>query len=78
MMEFFYTLSNDDKEMAMDMKANELLDFWIDERIQDIGDELPNLAEEGLLSLLDQANGTDLIEKAKEFYADLDKERNGA
>lgn len=78
MMEFFYTLSNDDKEMAMDMKANELLDFWIDERIQDIGDELPNLAEEGLLSLLDQANGTDLIEKAKEFYAELDKERNGA
>jgi len=78
MMEFFYTLSNEDKDMAMQAKALELLDFWIDENIQEIGDELPDLAEEGLLRVLGGMNGTDLIKKAKEFYAELDKERNGA
>ena len=78
MMEYFYTLSDNDRDMAMHLKAHELLDMWLDERIQEIGDELPDLAEEGLLSSLDLANGTNLIEKAKEFYAELDKERNGA
>lgn len=77
-MEYFYTLSDNDRDMAMHLKAHELLDMWLDERIQEIGDELPDLAEEGLLSSLDLANGTNLIEKAKEFYAELDKERNGA
>jgi len=78
MMEYFYTLSDNDRDMAMHAKAHELLDMWIDENIQEIGDELPDLAEEGLLSVLDNMNGTNLIEKAKEFYAELDKERNGA
>ena len=77
-MEYFYTLSDNDRDMAMHAKAHELLDMWIDENIQEIGDELPDLAEEGLLSVLDNMNGTNLIEKAKEFYAELDKERNGA
>jgi len=77
MMEFFYTLSNEDKDLAMHAKALELLDFWIDENIQEIGDELPDLAEENLLRALDSMKGTNLIEKAKEFYAELDKERNG-
>ncbi len=74
MMEYFYTLSDNDRDMAMHMKAHELLDMWIDEHIQDNGDELPNLAEEGLLKVLDDANGTKLIEEAKEFYAELEKE----
>jgi len=78
MMEYFYTLSDNDRDMAMHIKAHELLDMWIDENIQEVGDELPDLAEEGLLSVLDNMNGTNLIEKAKEFYAELDKGRNGA
>jgi len=78
MMEYFYTLSDNDRDMAMYLKAHELLDMWLDERIQEVGDELPDLAEEGLLSSLDLANGTNLIEKAKEYYAELDKEQNGA
>lgn len=76
MMEYFYTLSDNDRDMAMHMKAHELLDMWIDENIQETGDELPNLAEEGLLQMLDEANGTKLIEEAKEFYAELEKEEN--
>jgi hypothetical protein len=59
--------------MAMHLKAHELLDMWIDERIQETGDELPNLAEEGLLGSLDLANGTNLIEEAKKYYAQLEK-----
>lgn len=77
-MEYFYTLSDNDRDMAMHTKAHELLDMWLDENIQETGDELPDLAEEGLLNVLDNMNGTNLIEKAKEFYAQLDKEQNGA
>lgn len=77
-MEYFYTLSDNDRDMAMHAKAHELLDMWIDENIQETGDELPDLAEEGLLNVLDSMNGTNLIEKAKEFYAQLNKEQNGA
>jgi len=78
MMEYFYTLSEKDKDTAFTQKANQLLDMWIDEHIQDNGDELPNLAEEGLLKVLDDANGTKLIEEAKEFYAELEREENNA
>lgn len=74
MMEYFYTLSDNDRDMAMYLKAHELLDMWLDERIQEIGDELPDLAEEGLLSSLDLANGTNLIEEAKKFYQEREKE----
>lgn len=74
MMEYFYTLSDNDRDMAMYLKAHELLDMWLDERIQEIGDELPDLAEEGLLSSLDLANGTNLIEEAKRFYQEREKE----
>lgn len=77
-LEYFYTLSDNDRDMAMHLKAHELLDMWIDERIQENGDELPNLAEEGLLGSLDLANGTNLIEEAKKYYAQLEKEENNA
>lgn len=78
MMEYFYTLSEKDKNTAFEQKANQLLDEWLDARMEDDGDELPNLAEEELLFELDQLNGTKLIEEAKKYYAELDKEQNGA
>jgi len=78
MMEYFYTLSEKDKDTAFTQKANQLLDMWIDEHIQDNGDELPNLAEEGLLKMLDDANGTKLIEEAKKYYQEKDKEESSA
>ena len=74
MMEYFFTLSNKDKDMAMEQKANELLDGWLDAYLQENGDELPNLAEEGLLHELDKMNGTKHIEEAKKYYAQLEKE----
>jgi uncharacterized tellurite resistance protein B-like protein len=73
MMEYFYTLSEKDKDMAMEQKANELLDEWLDAYIQENGDELPNLAEEGLLYELDKMNGTTHLEEAKKYYAQLEK-----
>lgn len=78
MMEYFYTLSDEDKDTALQQKANQLLDDWFVEQIDEIGDELPSLAEEILLFELDQLNGTKLIEEAKKYYAELDKEQNGA
>lgn len=78
MMEYFFTLSEADKDMAMEQKANELLDAWLDAYLQENGDELPNLAEEGLLYELSKMNGTDYIKLAKEYYADLEKEENNA
>lgn len=78
MMEYFYTLSEEDKDTALQQKANQLLDDWFVEQIDEIGDELPSLAEEILLFELDQLNGTKLIEEAKKYYAELDKEQNGA
>lgn len=78
MMEYFYTLSEKDKNTAFEQKANQLLDEWLDARMEDDGDELPNLAEEELLFELDQLNGTKLIEEAKKYYAQLEKEENNA
>ncbi len=77
-MEYFYTLSEKDKNTAFEQKANQLLDEWLDARMEDDGDELPNLAEEELLFELDQLNGTKLIEEAKKYYAQLEKEENNA
>lgn len=76
MMEYFATLSQSERDMAMDIKANELLDNWLDEHIQENGDDLPNLVEEELLHLLDTNTGTTLIELAKAFYAELEEEQN--
>lgn len=75
MMEYFYTLSEKDKDTAFEQKANQLLDEWLDARMEDEGDELPNLAEEELLFELDQLNGTKLIEEAKKFYQEKEKEK---
>ena len=74
MMEYFYTLSEKDKDTAFEQKANQLLDDWLDARMEDEGDELPNLGEEELLFELDQLNGTKLIEEAKKFYQEKEKE----
>ena len=78
MMEYFYTLSDKQRDMAMEQKANELLDQWFEEYLHENGDELPNRAEESLLFELDKMNGTKLIEAAKAFYAKLEKEENNA
>ena len=74
MMEYFYTLSEKDKDTAFEQKANQLLDDWLEARMEDEGDELPNLGEEELLFELDQPNGTKLIEEAKKFYQEKEKE----
>ena len=74
MMEYFYTLSEKDKDTAFEQKANQLLDDWLDARREDEGDELPKLGEEELLFELDQLNGTKLIEEAKKFYQEKEKE----
>ncbi len=78
MMEYFYTLSDKQRDMAMEQKANELLDQWFEEYLHENGDELPNRAEESLLFELDKMNGTKLIDLAKEFYAKLEKEEDNA
>ena len=74
MMEYFYTLSEKDKDTAFEQKANQLLDDWLEARMEDEGDELPNLVEEELLFELDQLNGTKLIEEAKKYYQEREKE----
>ena len=74
MMEYFYTLSEKDKNTAFEQKANQLLDDWLDARMEDEGDELPNLWEEELLFEIDQLNGTKLIEEAKKYYQEKEKE----
>lgn len=69
MMEFFATLSEEDQAKAWDAKKEELADSWFDSYVSENGDELPNYAEEELLKLL----GEDFIQRAKDFYEELDK-----
>lgn len=74
-MEYFYAqLSSTDKDLAMEQKSEELLDMWFESVLQENGDELPNRAEEELLYELDKMKGTNHVEQAKAFYAQLEKE----
>jgi len=67
-MKFFYTLPEPYKEMAFDIRANELLDSWVEEYIHQTGVELPSYVEESLLELLGTITKIDYISQAKKFY----------
>ena len=74
MMEFFYTLPEPYIEMTFDIRANELLDSWVEEYIHETGVELPSYVEESLLELLGTITKIDYISQAKKFYEETNNE----
>ncbi len=68
MMEVFSNLPDQLQEEAWELKKLELVDDWFESNLHENGRELPNWCEEELLTLLDSANGTKLMDMAKSHY----------
>jgi len=55
--------------LALNLKAQQLLDSWLDTYGDEQGVALPSLAEEELLAELDRTYGTRHLEEAQSYYA---------
>lgn len=72
-MKFISSLPSPLNDEIIRLKANELVDAWLDTYETTEGATIPSYAEEELLSDYDHAFGTNLLEQAQWFYEMLDK-----